>query len=123
VESGRPSSSHFLRPPSISAARDPETGRLISEDKFHQGRLYGPQHALALLEALLALEDWPAIAGFLPKARANVPGNALLAPACDRAEGLLQAGAGRRREAARALRRALDGFGRRAVRSRLLALA
>jgi hypothetical protein len=60
VESGRPSSSHFLRPPSISAAGDPETGRLISEDKFHQGRLYGPQHALALLEALLALEDWPA---------------------------------------------------------------
>jgi hypothetical protein len=97
------------------AAGDPETGRLISEDKFHEGRLYGPQHALALLEALLALEDWPAIAGFLPKARANVPGNALLAPACDRAEGLLHAGAGRRREAARALRRALDGFERLGV--------
>jgi hypothetical protein len=44
-----------------------------------------------------------------------VPGNALLAPACDRAEGLLHAGAGRRREAARALRRALDGFERLGV--------
>jgi hypothetical protein len=97
------------------AAGDPETARLISADKFDEGRLYGPQHALALLEALLALEDWAAVAGFLPKARANVPGNALLAPACDRAEGVLHAGAGGRREAARALRRAVDGFERLGV--------
>jgi DNA-binding SARP family transcriptional activator len=97
------------------AAGDPELGRRISVDKFHEGRLYGPHHAFALLEALLALEDLPAVAEFLPAARANVPGNALLAPACDRAEGLLHAHAGRRRAAARALRAALGGFERLGV--------
>ena len=42
-------------------------------------------------------------------------GNALLAPACDRAEGLAHAQAGRTREAAQALRRALAGFERLGV--------
>ena len=97
------------------AAGDPELGRRISVDKFREGRLYGPQHAFALLEALLALEDLPAVAEFLPTARANVAGNALLAPACDRGEGLLHASAGRRREAARALRAAIGGFERLGV--------
>jgi hypothetical protein len=39
-------------------------------------------------------------------------GNALLAPFCDRVEGLAHAQAGRAPEAARALRRALGGFER-----------
>ena len=69
----------------------------------------------ALLEALLALEDLPAVAEFLPTARANVAGNALLAPACDRGEGLLHAHAGQRRQAVRALRAALGGFERLGV--------
>src|SRR5918996_2918293 len=97
------------------AAGDPETARLISGDEFDAGRLYGPEHALALLEALLALEDWQAVGGLLPEARANVPGKALPAPGFDRAEGVLHAVAGRRREAARALRRAVEGFERLGV--------
>jgi DNA-binding SARP family transcriptional activator/tetratricopeptide (TPR) repeat protein len=92
------------------ACGDPATGRQISTEKAFEGRLYGPQHALSLLEALLALEDWPAVAEFLPAARQNLDGNALLGPFCDRAEGLLHARAGRRPAARRALRRALARF-------------
>jgi hypothetical protein len=87
----------------------------VTSTATHEGRLYGPQHAFVLLEALLALGDLSAVAELLPTARANLAGNALLAPACDRGEGLLHAGAGRRREAARALRAAVDGFERLGV--------
>jgi hypothetical protein len=97
------------------ASGDPETGRLLAADKALEGRMYGPQHALALLEALLALGDWPAVAELLPAARTNVAGNALLAPHCDRAEGLLHAEHGRRPEAVAALRRALARFEELAV--------
>jgi DNA-binding SARP family transcriptional activator len=89
---------------------DPDTGRLISAGKALEGRAYGPQHALALLEALVALEDWPAVTEFLPEARAAVLGNALLAPFCDRADGLVDVASGRTRMAAEKLHRALEGF-------------
>jgi DNA-binding SARP family transcriptional activator len=92
------------------ASGDPATARQISTEKATEGRLYGPQHALSLLEALLALGDWPAVAEFLPTARDNVAGNALLEPFCDRAEGLVHANAGRRPAARTALRRALARF-------------
>ena len=92
------------------ASGDPETARRISAGKALEGRMYGPQHALVLLEALLALGDWAALAELLPAARAYVAGNALLAPHCDRAEGLLHAERGRRRDAAPALRKALARF-------------
>jgi hypothetical protein len=98
-----------------TASGDPETARQLSADKAQEPQLYGPQHALALLEALVALEDWPSVGEFLPLARARVAGNALLAPACDRAEGLARAQAGRPAEAVRALRRALAGFERLSV--------
>jgi hypothetical protein len=58
----------------------------------------------------VALEDWPAVGEFLPLARARVAGNALLAPYCDRAEGLVHAQDGRARQAAQALRRSLARF-------------
>jgi hypothetical protein len=70
-----------------TASGDPATARRISVDKAKERRLYGQQQLLALLEALVALEDWPAVVGLLPRARAWVDGNALLAPFCDRAEG------------------------------------
>jgi tetratricopeptide (TPR) repeat protein len=98
-----------------TANGDPETARQLSADKAQEPQLYGPQHALALLEALVALEDWPSVGEFLPQARARVAGNALLAPACDRAEGLALAQAGRPAEAAQAIRRALAGFERLSV--------
>jgi hypothetical protein len=98
-----------------TASGDPETARQLSVDKALEPQLYGPQHALALLEALVALEHWPSVGEFLPLARARVAGNALLAPVCDRAEGLAHGQAGRTREAARALRRALSRFERLGV--------
>jgi hypothetical protein len=98
-----------------TASGDPDTARRISVDKARQRQLYGPQHALALLEALVALEDWPAVGDFVPLARASVAGNALLAPSCDRAEGLVHAQASRTPEAIRALRRSLARFGRLSV--------
>lgn len=98
-----------------TASGDPDTARRISVDKARQRQLYGPQHALALLEALVALEDWPAVGDFVPLARASVAGNALLAPSCDRAEGLVHAQASRMPEAIRALRRSLARFGRLSV--------
>jgi hypothetical protein len=97
------------------ASGDPEAARRISADKARERRLYGPQHVHALLEALVALEDWPGVAELLPLARAAAVGNALLAPACDQAEGLAHAQAGRTREAAQALRRALAWFERLGV--------
>jgi DNA-binding SARP family transcriptional activator len=98
-----------------TASGDPETARQLSADKAQEPQLYGPQHALALLEALVALEDWPSVGEFLPLARARVAGNALLAPACDRAEGLTHARSGRPDEAVWALRRALARFERLGV--------
>ena len=95
-----------------NAAADPAGARRISTGKAEQGRLYGPQHALCLVEALAVLADWPALAAFLPTARDAVTGNALLAPVCDRAEGLLLTAAGHRREAAEKLRSAVRGFER-----------
>ena len=93
-----------------NAAGDPASARRISTGKAEQGRLYGPQHAQCLVEALTALADWPTLAAFLPTARGAVAGNALLAPVCDRAEGQLLAAAGRQREAEETLRRAVRGF-------------
>jgi tetratricopeptide (TPR) repeat protein len=94
------------------ACGDAKTAVRISEGKARQGRMYGPQHALSLLEALQCLEDWPAVGEALPTARANVAGNALLGPFCDRAEGLVHAHAGRKAAAVTGLRRALAGFER-----------
>jgi DNA-binding SARP family transcriptional activator len=98
-----------------TASGHPETARQLSVDKAQQPQLYGPQHALALLEALVALEDWPSVEEFLPLARARVAGNALLAPTCDRAEGLTHAQAGRPAEAVRSLRRALASYERLSI--------
>ena len=60
----------------------------------------------------MALEDWAAVGEFLPLARARVAGNALLAPACDRAGGRVPAPGGRAAEAGRALRRAVARYDR-----------
>lgn len=50
------------------------------------------------------------MAALLPTARANIAGNALLGPVCDRAEGIATAEAGHRGEAAGLLRAARAGF-------------
>jgi hypothetical protein len=70
----------------------------------------GPQHALWLVEALVDLQDWPAVAALLPSARAAVPGNALLEPVCTRAAGLVAARAGHPPEAVDQLLAAVGAF-------------
>jgi hypothetical protein len=105
-----PDSASAWQARSATARGDPKSAREISAERALEGRTYGPQHALALLEAIAALEDWEALAEFLPIARGSRAGNALLVPFSDRAEGLLQAQRGREREAGRLLHRALEQF-------------
>jgi hypothetical protein len=94
----------------LVASGDPETARGIAASKALEGRSYGPQHAMALVEALVALEDWNELDEILPHARAATAGNALLEPFCDRASGLMTAARGDRRSAKMHLVRALSGF-------------
>jgi hypothetical protein len=77
-----------------------------------EGRTYGPQHEIAVLEALVSLGDWAGVRAALPQARADLAGNALLGPWCDRAAGLAAAASGRRRDAQAGLRRAVRAFDR-----------
>ena len=65
---------------------------------------------MALVEALVALEDWNALGEILPHARAAATGNALLEPFCDRAAGIMTAAYCDRRSARKHLVRALSGF-------------
>jgi tetratricopeptide (TPR) repeat protein len=88
----------------------PENGRRISAGKALENRPYGPEHARSLLEALCALEDWDALEEFLPRARNQASGLAVLGPCCDRAEGLLASAGGNRDGSVEAFERALAGF-------------
>jgi hypothetical protein len=96
------------------ARGDPLAGRELAE-RIVGRAVYAEENAfevLALLDALPALQQWDALAAFLPRARAAAAGLALAGPASDRAEGLARAAAGDRAAAEALLRRALDGFGR-----------
>jgi DNA-binding SARP family transcriptional activator/tetratricopeptide (TPR) repeat protein len=94
----------------LVASGDPAAARVIAGPKALEGSSYGSQHAMVLIEALVALEDWSALDEFLPYARAATTGNALLEPFCDRASGLMTAACGDRRSARKHLIRALSGF-------------
>ena len=91
---------------------DPELALALSQPKVLEGRTYGPQHCVPVLEALIALEDWARLRAQLPRARAAASGNAILAPFADRAEGLCQLSAGAVGSALATLQRARDGFER-----------
>ena len=65
---------------------------------------------LALIDALVGMEDWDALRRFLPEARDVAAQLALASPAIDRAEGLASAAAGDVPRAVELLRRAVDGF-------------
>jgi DNA-binding SARP family transcriptional activator len=94
----------------LVASGDPAAARAIAAPKALEGRSFGPQHAMVVVEALAALEDWSALDEILPHARAATAGNALLEPFCDRALGLMTAAASDRRSARKHLVRALSGF-------------
>jgi class 3 adenylate cyclase/tetratricopeptide (TPR) repeat protein len=92
------------------ALGEPDQGRRISSGKGLENRTYGPEHARSLMEALCALQDWDALEEFLPRARSQVPGLALLGPCCERAEALLARARGDGAGSAAAFERALTGF-------------
>ena len=92
------------------AMGQPETARHISQERALKRQTYGPHHALALVEALLALADWDSLAGFLPGARGQLDGFALLGPWCDLGEGALSLNAGNLAPAALHFVRAVEGF-------------
>jgi DNA-binding SARP family transcriptional activator/tetratricopeptide (TPR) repeat protein len=94
----------------LVASGDPAAARAIAGPKALEGRTLGPQYAMVLVEALVALEDWSGLDEILPHARAAIVGNALLEPFCDRALGLMTAACGDRRSARKHLVRALRGF-------------
>jgi hypothetical protein len=82
----------------------------IARTKALERRAYGPEHALQAVEALVALQEWDQLAGFVPRVREQIDGNVLLGPVCDRAEGLMAAAEGDPAAATAALRRALAAF-------------
>jgi DNA-binding SARP family transcriptional activator len=95
-----------------TASGNPVTAVRISRAKAREGRMYGPQHALALVDALVALQNWDELPDVLTAARAVSGGLALLAPHCDRAEGMAAVAAGRPQFATTRLRAALAAFER-----------
>ena len=95
---------------------DPGKAREIAERTLAFGRgasVEEPPYELAVLvEALAALEDWPALAAVLPVARDRTPYLAWLAPAIDRAEAARLAAEGDREGARTALESALATYRR-----------
>jgi tetratricopeptide (TPR) repeat protein len=98
----------------LVAIGDAARGREVAERVLESGRtVNSEQNAyefLALLEALIAADDWDALADFLPKARAMQPALALIEPTADRAEGLVVAAAGDAAAAETLLRRSVSRF-------------
>jgi tetratricopeptide (TPR) repeat protein len=96
----------------LVARGDAAAGRDLAEQIV--GRpVYAEENAyeiLAMLEALVALEDWDALAAFLPRARAFSDALALVEPASDRAAGIVSAAAGDPATADACLTRALERF-------------
>jgi class 3 adenylate cyclase/DNA-binding winged helix-turn-helix (wHTH) protein/tetratricopeptide (TPR) repeat protein len=101
----------------LVARGDPPGGRDLAERILGRA-VYAEENAyeiLAMLDALIALEDWDALTAFLPRARAFSDALALVGPASDRAEGLACAAAGDRAGAQQHLARALECFERMGV--------
>jgi hypothetical protein len=89
-----------------------ESGLALAEEAFEalEGRWRAVDPAVAVIEALVALEDWPALAKFLPRAKEITGASPELRFACVRAEGQVAAAEGRRDEAVAKLREAREGF-------------
>lgn len=98
------------------ALGDPASGRAIAERILATGTRDFAQEApvelAAMLDALVALEDWDALGEFLPELRPRADLLALAMPAADRAEGLMAAATGDREQARALLSRAVGGFDR-----------
>jgi DNA-binding SARP family transcriptional activator len=101
----------------LVARGDAEAGLELSERILGRS-IYAEENSfevLAKLDALVALEDWSALSDFLPGARSFSEGLALIAPASDRAEGMVHAATGDSGAAEDLFRRALRSFERMGV--------
>ena len=96
------------------ALGDPSLGRLTAERLLATGaRNFAeepPIELAALLDALVALQDWDAVQTFLPEARRRALELALAGPTADRAEGLAAGAAGDTARARELLRAAVARF-------------
>lgn len=99
-----------------NALGDPAAARSIAERVLATGtRNFVEEPAVelaAMLDALIALEDWEGIRAFLPEARRRAEELTLAGPGADRAEGLVAAAAGETEQARQLLRAAIEGFDR-----------
>jgi len=97
-----------------NALGDPETGRSIAEHVLSTGkRNYAeepPVELAAMLDALIAQEDWKELRNVLPGLRERARELALAGPTADRAEGLMLAAAGDGDGARALLERAVEAF-------------
>jgi hypothetical protein len=95
----------------LSQIGEPIEGRRLAEE-IRGEVAYHPYWAMGLLEALIELEDWPALEEALPALRARAAADVLFPPLADRAEGLAKLAAGDRAAAERLLRAALAAYDR-----------
>ena len=98
------------------ALGDPAAGRQTAQHVLDTGlRNFAeepPVELAAMLDALVDLEDWEAVAAFLPDLRSRAAGLAIAGPGADRAEGLAAAASGDSHRARELLRAAVTGFDR-----------
>jgi len=87
-------------------------GQIMGRSVFAEENAF---EILAMLEALVALEDWDALVAFLPRARAFAAALRLVVPAGDSAEALARIASGDREGGEGLLRGALTGFERLGV--------
>lgn len=101
-----------LQAMAANALGDPAAGRDIAARVIASGiRNFAeepPVELIAMLDALVGLEDWDTLREFLPVVRSRAAEIAVAAPMADRAEGLAAAAAGDLDRAGALLGRALD---------------
>jgi len=103
-----------LQAMAANALGDPSSGRSMAERVLATGaRNFAeepPVEMVAMLDALVALEDWDALRAFLPEARRRAAELVLVGPSTDRAEGLAAGAGGDIPRAQELLQAAIAGF-------------
>jgi class 3 adenylate cyclase/tetratricopeptide (TPR) repeat protein len=105
---------HHVGPRAIAVlgTGDAAHARRIAESGLGELGTWGADSSLALLESLVALEDWDAVRSALFPSRERIPALPLLGPVTDRAEGALEVATGDSERGVGLLRSANEGFER-----------
>jgi class 3 adenylate cyclase/tetratricopeptide (TPR) repeat protein len=99
----------------ILGTGDAAQAREVAESGLGELGTWGAESSLALVESLVALEDWDAVRSALAVSRARIDALPLLGPVTDRAEGALEVATGDRERGIALLRAAIEGFERMKV--------